>query len=102
MAIEGGEPAGMDHHDVPPVAAQSARVPGACHSEVVDDAAVRRMNGGAVVSRDVEAAVEVVAGTAGVVRVARVTWGGASPGGDPVDPPHPLARVTRPGGLPPH
>src|SRR5205823_12961210 len=73
MAVERGEAAGMDHHHVSPVAAERARVPGARHREVVHDTAVRCMDRGAVVSRDVEAAVKVMAGTAGIVGLEGIT-----------------------------
>src|SRR3979411_3262245 len=90
VPIERDEPSGVDDRHVAPVATESAS-PAAPHREVVHDAAVGGVHGGAIVGGEVEAAMEVLAGAAGLVGLERIAGAPKTLGDDAVHGPFPLA-----------
>src|SRR5438128_3402723 len=94
VPVEGGKAPGVDDDHVAPVTAEPT-APAAAHREVVHDSSVGGVHRGAVVGCDVEAAMEVLAGAAGIVGL---EWIGRAPeslGDDAVQWPLPLAGRAR-------
>src|SRR5207244_3540971 len=66
VPVEGGKAPGVDDDHVAPVTAEPT-APAAAHREVVHDSSVGSVHRGPVVGCDVETAMEVLAGAAGIV-----------------------------------
>src|SRR3989442_1515178 len=95
MSVERGESARVHHHHVTSVAAEPAS-PAAAHREVVDDAAVRGVDRGSVVGGQVDATVEVMTWTGGIVGLERIAGAAEALGDDPVHRPLPFPRRAGP------
>src|SRR5256885_8277945 len=98
MSVERGEAARVHHHHVASVAAEPA-APAAANGEVVDDAAVRGVHRGSVIGGQVEAAVEVMTWTGGIVWLERIAGAAEALGDDAVHRPLPFARRAGPEAL---
>src|ERR1700682_6393830 len=99
VPVERGEASCMDDDHVAPVPTEPAS-PAAAHREVVHDAAVGGMHRGAIVGGDVEAAMEMLAGAAGLVGLERIAGATETLGKGTVQRPLPLAGRACTGALP--